>query len=44
MSHPIFPWCLHWDRDGELVQSDRHEQHSDHKVRHKRAGVPAGDV
>lgn len=25
MSHPISPWCLHWDRDGELAQSDRQD-------------------
>lgn len=25
MSHPIPPWCLHWGRDGELAQSDRHD-------------------
>ena len=25
MSYPISPWCLHWGRDGELVQSDRQD-------------------
>ncbi len=22
---PLSPWCLHWDRDGELQESDRRE-------------------
>jgi hypothetical protein len=25
MSNSISPWCLHWGRDGELVQSDRQD-------------------
>jgi hypothetical protein len=22
---PLSPWCLHWDRDGELQESDHRE-------------------
>lgn len=25
MSHRISPWCLHWERDGELEISDRQD-------------------